>query len=74
MSALYGDTFSNMSIVKSFSLHKLKNKQLKDMTDQRTKKQYPILNWWGAIISFSQILKIVVSIGVIYFGSYLYFQ
>jgi hypothetical protein len=46
MSALYGDTFSNMSIVKSFSLHKLKNKQLRDMTDQRTKKQYPILNWW----------------------------
>ncbi len=74
MSSLYGDTFSNMSIVKSFSLNRLKNKQLTDMMDTRTEKQYPILNWWGAIISFSQILKIIVTIGVIYFGSYLYFQ
>jgi len=73
MSAHYGDTFSNMSIIKSFSLNRLKNKELSDMMDLRTEKQYPILNWWGAIISFSQVLKIIVSIGVIYFGSYLYF-
>jgi len=74
MSSHYGDTFSNMSIVKSFSLNRLKNKELSNMMDIRTEKQYPILNWWGAIISFSQVLKIVVSIGVIYFGSYLYFN
>lgn len=67
MSAHYGDTFSNMSIIKSFSLNKLKNKELNNMMDIRTEKQYPILNWWGAIISFSQVLKIIVSIGVIYF-------
>lgn len=74
MSAHYGDTFSNMSIIKSFSLNKLKNKELNNMMDIRTEKQYPILNWWGAIISFSQVLKIIVSIGVIYFWSYLYFN
>lgn len=74
MSAHYGDTFSNMPIIKSFSLNQLKSNELSDMMDIRTEKQYPILNWWGAIISFSQVLKIIVSIGVIYFGSYLYFN
>lgn len=49
-----------------------KQRELKDMTDIRTVKQYPILNWWGAIISFSQVIKIMVSLGVIFFGSYLH--
>ncbi|MDA9129168.1 ATP-binding cassette domain-containing protein [Candidatus Gracilibacteria bacterium] len=72
MSTLYGDTFSNMMIIKSFSLKNFKNRELQAMSDLRIAKQYPILNWWGIIMSFSQVLKIIVSIGVIFFGSYLY--
>jgi len=72
MSSHYGDTFSNIQIVKSYSLWLFKNKQLKQKTDLRLNKQYPIVNWWGFIISFFQILKIVISIGIISFGSYLY--
>lgn len=72
MSSHYGDTFSNMQIVKSFSLWKFKERQLKTKTDLRLKKQYPILHWWGLIVSFFQILKIVISIGILSFGSYLY--
>lgn len=62
MSTLYGDTFSNIGIVKSFTLGGLKNGELKKLSDTRLTKQYPILNWWGLIISFSQILRIIVSI------------
>ena len=72
MSALYGDTFWNMSIIKSFSLWKLKNAQLKEKTDIRVRKQFPIIKWWGIIISFSQILRIIVSIWIIFFWSYLH--
>lgn len=72
MSSHYGDTFSNISIVKSFSLLKLKQKELKVQTDQRLLKQLPILYWWGSIISIFAILKIIISIGIIFFGSYLY--
>ncbi len=72
LSTHYGDTFSNIPIVKSFVLSDLKKQQLKKLTDQRLKKQLPILVWWGAIVCFSQILKIIVSIVVISFGSYLY--
>lgn len=74
MSSHYGDTFSNMPIVKSFALNSLKNKQLKKLTDERLAKQTPILIWWGVIVSFSQVLKIIVSIVVIFFGSFLYVQ
>jgi len=72
MSSHYGDTFSNMQIMKSFSLKDLKNKQLRELTNRRLAEQYPILVWWGIIVSFSQVLKIIVSIIVIFFGSYLY--
>lgn len=74
MSSHYGDTFSNISIVKSFSLLKLKQKELKAKTDERLEKQLPILYWWWAIISIFSILKIVISIGIIFFGSYLYMR
>lgn len=46
MSSHYGDTFSNMPIVKSFALKKLKNAQLRKLTEKRVKEQYPILTWW----------------------------
>jgi len=74
MSSHYGDTFSNMPIVKSFTLFSLKNKQLQKLTDQRISEQFPILTWWGVIVSFSQVLRIIVSIVVIFFGSFLYTQ
>ncbi len=72
MSSHYGDTFSNMQIVKSFNLWTFKNTQLRQKTDQRLAKQYPILIWWGLIVSFFQILKIIISIWIISFWSYLY--
>ncbi len=72
MSSHYGDTFSNMPIVKSFSLNPLKTKQLSKRTDIRLEKQLPILYWWGSIISIFSILKIIISIGIIFLGSYLY--
>lgn len=72
MSSHYGDTFSNISIIKSFTLSKLKTKQLIKKTDHRLAKQYPILTWWGSIISIFSILKIIISIGIIFFWSYLF--
>lgn len=72
MSAHYGDTFSNISIVKSFTLFSLKNQQLKTKTGLRILKQFPILYWWGSIISIFSILKIIISIGIIFLGSYLF--
>ena len=74
MSAHYGDTFSNMTLLKSFGLWKFKQDQLAELTDLRIKKQFPVLNWWGAIISFSQVIKIIVSLWIIFFWSYLFFE
>jgi len=74
MSSHYWDTFSNMPIVKSFSLFQLKWSQLKKKTDERLDKQLPILYWWGSIISIFAILKIIISIWVIFLWSYLYIQ
>ena len=74
MSAHYGDTFSNIQIIKSFSLAWLKSSELKQQTDNRLIKQLPILYWWGSIISIFSILKIIISIGIIFFGSYLFLQ
>jgi len=72
MSSHYGDTFSNIGIIKSFSLLSLKQKELKIKTNERLEKQLPILYWWGSIISIFSILKIIISIGIIFLGSYLY--
>ena len=74
MSTHYGDTFSNISIIKSFALFSMKHKQLKKLTDNRAKKQYPIIAWWGTVISLTEILRVVVSIGVVLFGSFLFFS
>lgn len=74
LSWLYGDTFSNIPIVKSFTLDQIKRKELIQLTDKKTSLQYPILKWWWLIVSFSKIVNIVVSIGVISFGSYLFIQ
>jgi len=72
MSSHYGDTFSNISVVKSFTLFGLKIQQLKKKTDLRILKQFPILYWWGSIISIFSILKIIISIGIVCIGSYLF--
>ncbi len=72
MSSHYGDTFTNIPIIKSFTLGGMKKSELENLTDLRLRKQYPVLMWWGFIISLSQILRIIVSIWVISFGSYLF--
>lgn len=72
MSGLYSDTFSNIPIIKSFTLERKKIQELKHLTDIRIKKQFPVLYWWWLIISFSQILRIIVTLGIIFFGSYLF--
>ncbi len=72
LSAFYGDTFSNMPIVKSFCLKNYKNIDLKKLMQKRYSIQYPILKWWGLIVSLSKIINIIVSIGIISFGSYLF--
>ena len=74
LSSLYWDTFSNIAIVKSFTLEKQRQKALKNLTNKRVSIQYPILNWWWIIVSFSKIIHIIVSIWVITFWSYLYFK
>ena len=73
-SALYADTFSNIFAIKSFTLSGMKKRELTDILDKRLEKQYPILNWWGFLMSFSKIVNIIISIGVIFFGSYLFFR
>jgi hypothetical protein len=62
MSSLYSDTFSNIPIIKSFTLSKMKLKQLDDISLEALKYQFPILNWWGFLVSFSKILNIIISI------------
>lgn len=47
-------------------------KTLNTLLDQRLALQYPVLRWWGIIISFSQIATVIITIGVIALGSYLY--
>lgn len=74
MSSLYWDTFSNISIVKSFTLKKQKIDELKRLSDETLKKQFPILYLWGFLVSFSQIIKIIISIWIIVFWSYLFFE
>jgi ATP-binding cassette, subfamily B, beta-glucan exporter len=74
LSAHYGDTFSNMTLIKSFTLHPLKLLQLKNLTKERIEKQFPVLTWWGLIVSFAQILRIITSILILAFGSLLYLE
>ena len=72
LSALYNDTFSNIGIVKSFTLTWVKYRELQGLLKKRIEKQYPILYWWGFLISFSKVINIIISLGVILFGSFLF--
>ena len=74
ISSLYGDTFSNLAIIKSFTLTFMKQKELKNLTDIKSEKQLPILTYWWLMVSFSKILNIIVTIGIISFWSYLFFN
>ena len=74
LSAHYGDTFSNMKLIKSFTLDSLKLLQLHSLTQDRIQKQFPILTWWWLIVSFAQILRIITSIIILAFGSFLYLK
>jgi hypothetical protein len=46
MSSLYSDTFSNIPIIKSFTLFDMKIKELKNISSETLRLQFPILNWW----------------------------
>lgn len=72
LSALYNDTFGNIGIVKSFTLTGIKHRELQGLLKKRLEKQYPILYWWGFLISFSKVINIIISLGVIFFWSYLF--
>lgn len=74
LSALYNDTFANIGIVKSFTLTGIKYRELQGLLKKRLEKQYPILYWWGFLISFSKVINIIISLGVIFFWSYLFSQ
>lgn len=69
---MYNDTFGNIGIVKSFTLTGVKFRELQALLKKRLEKQYPILYWWGFLISFSKVVNIIISLGVIFFGSYLF--
>ncbi len=72
LSAHYIDTYSNILAVKSFTLRDDRMKTLSTLLDQRLALQYPVLKWWGIIISFTQIATVIITIGVIALGSFLY--
>jgi ATP-binding cassette, subfamily B, beta-glucan exporter len=72
LSAHYIDTYSNILAVKSFTLREARMYTLNVLLDERLRLQYPVLKWWGLIISFSQIATVIITIGVIALGSYLY--
>ncbi len=74
MSSLYSDTFSNIWVVKSFTLKKQKIGELGKISTKTKQKQFPILYLWGLIVSLSKIINIVVSISIIMFWSYLFFN
>lgn len=65
LSAHYIDTYSNIFAVKSFTLSKDRVRMLDVLLDERLEKQYPVLNWWGIIISFTQVITIIITLGVI---------
>lgn len=73
-SSLYSDTFSNIQTVKSFSLLNMKKDKLSDILNNRITAQYPILNWWWFLVSFSNIVKIIITLWIIFFWSYLFFR
>ena len=58
--------------MKSFTLRDDRMKTLSTLLDQRLALQYPVLKWWGIIISFTQIATVIITIGVIALGSFLY--
>ncbi|NDK08438.1 ATP-binding cassette domain-containing protein [Candidatus Gracilibacteria bacterium] len=74
ISSLFGDAFSNISIVKSFTLINWKIKELKLISKKVLNKQYPILYFWGFLVSLSKIMSIIISIGIIIFGSFLFMK
>lgn len=72
LSAHYIDTYSNILAVKSFTLREDRMHTLNTLLDDRLRLQYPVLRWWWLIISFSQIATVIITLGVIALGSYLY--
>lgn len=74
ISSLFWDAFSNISIVKSFTLINRKISELKLISNKVLTKQYPILYFWGFLVSLSKIMSIVISIWIIIFWSFLFMK
>lgn len=74
ISSLFWDAFSNISIVKSFTLINWKIKELKLISKKVLNKQYPILYFWGFLVSLSKIMSIIISIWIIIFWSFLFMK
>lgn len=74
ISSLFWDAFSNISIVKSFTLINWKLKELKTLSKKVLSKQYPILYFWWLLVSLSKIMSIVISIWIIIFWSFLFMK
>lgn len=74
ISSLFWDAFSNISIVKSFTLINWKISELKLISKKVLTKQYPILYFWGFLVSLSKIMSIVISIWIIIFWSFLFMK
>lgn len=74
ISSLFWDAFSNISIVKSFTLINWKISELKLISKKVLTKQYPILYFWGFLVSLSKIMSIIISIWIIIFWSFLFMK
>lgn len=74
ISSLFWDAFSNISIVKSFTLINWKISELKSISKKVLTKQYPILYFWGFLVSLSKIMSIIISIWIIIFWSLLFMK
>jgi len=74
ISSLFWDAFSNISIVKSFTLINRKLRELKLLSKKVLTKQYPILYFWGFLVSLSKIMSIIISIWIIIFWSFLFIE
>jgi ATP-binding cassette subfamily B protein len=68
----YSDTFSNISIIKSFTLRDFAFSKIDALLKARIDAQFPILKWWAFLTSFSQITRVILSVFVISLGAYFY--
>lgn len=66
------DAFSNISILKSFAIEDLKEKEFAKTTGKAYSEQFKVLKWWAVVIVFTRVTSIVFTIGIFYAGIYFY--